>query len=219
MPHPVASAFASLGPDVTPAQVIRFHRNAFGAALMSAEKTVSAAGVEPQVPSEPEQNTHATTGVEDSGKGGKAAVLADLAGERRKRQELEQTVAQLRSGLTQALGIDEKDAEKGDLTSVVATLTEQVAEMATRTAVERLARQHGITADDDIDLLMSVTDETARARMAARIAPGPSEDPKGGAKTPRPDPSQGKGGNDGAVRPTSVAQVMADLRAAREGAK
>lgn len=192
MPQPVASAFASLGPDVTP----------------------------PPVQSEPEQNPQATTGVEDSGKGGKAAVLADLAGERRKRQELEQTVAQLRSGLTQALGIDEKDAEKGDLTSVVATLTEQVAEMATRTAVERLARQHGITADDDIDLLMSVKDETARARMAARIAPGPSEDPKGGgAKTPRPDPSQGKGGNDGAVRPTSVAQVMADLRAAREGAK
>lgn len=212
------SAYAALGAGISPADVLGFHRSTFGDARMDAAGDGGGEGEQPDDPSADQAKGDNPDGKADDGKGGKSAILADLASERDKRQALERTVNELKSGLLKALGVEEK-SDKDDAASVIATLTERLDAMSTESAVEKLARKHGIADDDDIALLTSVKDDEARAKMAARLAP--KKDDAGGEKpsgwrTPRPDRSAGKGGSGSEARATSVTQVMDDRRAARE---
>lgn len=154
--------------------------------------------------------------------------LKALQKERDARSALEKEVAALK-------------AFQGQFTDMVATLsgkpaaataedavkqlTDQVAALTHGNLVERVAREHGITDAADVTLLSAMQTEDAIRNLAARLKP--TDDGKGGDKKdangkkatrPKPDPSAGAGGGDTSAKPTSVAQVMADRRAAREAA-
>lgn len=140
-------------------------------------------------------------------------------GQQKVNRDLEAKLNTLRDGLKTALGIEDK---KADATELVTKLQEQLNQLAHDNLVESAARRHGITEEDDLALLRTAKDPEAMEKLAARLAPKADEGDKskpGKPGTPKPDPSQGKGAGSGAVRPTSVAQVMEDRRAAREKTK
>lgn len=132
----------------------------------------------------------------DDGKGGKSAVLADLATERDKRQALEQQVNQLleaqktqATALAQAFGL--KPEEATDVSRLAASVTalQQQFEQSQRTnLVLSVANEHGITDKDAIEDLQAVTDEQAMRRLAGRLKAAQAPLQPG---TPRPDLSQG----------------------------
>lgn len=134
-------------------------------------------------------------------------------------RDLEGKLNTLKDGLKAALGIEDKKADPADL---VARLQEQLDRLTHDNLVSDVARRHKITNDDDLALLATARDADAMDKLAARLAPKADDGDKsrpGKPGTPKPDPSQGKGAGSGAVRPTSVAQVMEDRRAAREKTK
>lgn len=95
----------------------------------------TAGATTPQQPGQTPPATEAPKG--DDGKGGKAAVLADLAAERDKRQALEKTVADLQkqhddqwSSLMTGLGVKPESTEANP----VETLTQQVQQIQTQLA-------------------------------------------------------------------------------------
>ena len=140
-------------------------------------------------------------------------------GQQKVNRDLEAKLNTLRDGLKTALGIEDK---KADATELVTKLQEQLNQLAHDNLVESAARRHGITEEDDLALLRTAKDPEAMDKLAARLAPKADDGDKsrpGKPGTPKPDPSQGKGAGSGAVRPTSVAQVMEDRRAAREKTK
>ena len=109
----------------------------------------------------------------------KDSVLADLADARKRLKQFEEAQA---------------EAEKAKLSDIERAQTEAqearkaADEARTEVARYRIAAKHGITSEDDLELLASVTDEAAMERLAARIAkpatPG----------TPKPDLSAGSAG-------------------------
>jgi hypothetical protein len=130
----------------------------------------------------------------DDGKGGKSAVLADLAAERDKRQALEAQVATLTqnqqtqtAALANAFGLKpEETSDVSALASQVPALQEHFAASEHQNLVLTVANAHGISDTEAIADLSSVKDEQAMRRLAGRIqataaAPG----------APRPDLSQG----------------------------
>ena len=119
----------------------------------------------------------------------KDSVLADLAAERQARKDLESKFARV----AEAFGVK---AEKGNPDDAVAQLTDVVGTIQSQLAVERLARQHKITAEDDIAALMAVSDTAAREKLAARLAPpddAPDNEPR--PRAPKPDSTQGPKGS------------------------
>ncbi len=120
----------------------------------------------------------ATAQATDDGKGGKQAVLADLAAERDKRQELETKLAKLEeSQATQAKALAEAFGVKPEETSDVTRLAAQVQALnAQFEATQRqnlvltVASEHGITDADTLADLAKVTDEQAMRSLAARLA-------------------------------------------------
>lgn len=144
-----------------------------------------------------------------------------LEKERTKRKALEKEVAGLKAFQAQftqfvtGLTGDDKapTTEEG-----LKQLTEQVTALTHQNLVERVAREHGITAADDVEMLRELKTEDAIRKLAARLKPADDKGGDGDAKgrKPKPDPSAGKGGGDGAGKPATVAEVMAARRAARE---
>lgn len=154
----------------------------------------------PAVPAAPVTGTPDPAATDGDGKGGKSAVLADLATERDKRQALEAQVQQLTAAqtaqtdaLAKAFGIkSEETSDTAALAAKVTTLQEQFATAQHQNAVLSTAAAHGITDKDDVALLSSVKDEATMQALAARIAKG-----NGTPGTPKPDRSQGGTGSDG----------------------
>lgn len=111
-----------------------------------------------------------------------------LEAEREARKGLEQQLAQMREGLASVFGV--KPDGKATAEELVSTLSKQVGDLQHSALVDRLARQNGITDDDDIDLLRSAKDEDAMTRLATRLAAKaePDETKPG---TPKPDLTQG----------------------------
>ena len=127
---------------------------------------------------------------EKLGEGGMKA----LESEREKRKELEQTVAQMKSAqeaqtaaLAEALGV--KVDKKQDGTEVVAALQKQVEEMQREAAINRIARDNGITDAEDIALIGEARSEDAMSKVAARLKTATTAIPK-------PDGSQGPKGDE-----------------------
>jgi hypothetical protein len=158
----------------------------------------------------------AGTGEKDTplGEGGLKALQA----ERDARQALETELRQFKTGLAEVLGIDSKDAKSDDL---VPTLQREVQEMRREVLVDRIAREAKISDDDDLELLKTASDEATMRKLAARLAKKADDDDTGkneatnGRRQLKPDPSQARGGK-GESKPSSIAAVMEERRAARE---
>ena len=135
-----------------------------------------------------------------------------LKSERDARKAVAAELATLKQGLAAALGGNE-DGGKPSTDDALAAITSQLADMKHENTVLALANQHKITDPGDIDLLRATRDGDALAKLAARLAtPTPTGGNDGGK--PKPDPTQG-GDRKPHGKPTSVAQVIADRRAAR----
>lgn len=111
-----------------------------------------------------------------------------------------------------ALGIPAEPDEGGEgLAAKVQRLQQQFEQAQWATSVESAARRHGITSDEDIDLLRIAPSEEALAKLAERLRPSLQDHPATPPRTPKPDPSVGKG-NHGGNRPSSVAQAAEEYR-------
>lgn len=90
----------------------------------------------------------------------------------------------------------EKEAAKANLSEVeraqaeAREAQEASAKAAAELSVYKLAAKHGITDEDDLELLSAAPDEATRERLAVRISAA------GSAPTPKPDLSQGAKGSD-----------------------
>lgn len=90
----------------------------------------------------------------------------------------------------------EKEAAKANLSEVeraqaeAKEAQEASAKAAAELSVYKLAAKHGITDEDDLELLSAAPDEATRERLAVRISAA------GSASTPKPDLSQGAKGSD-----------------------
>lgn len=209
-------------PDTIQA-LIDFHRRHFGGSQMEVEADPGGDEKPPAGDGKPaEDGKHADD--EILGEGGKKALKA----ERDARQALEKQVTDLKNSqidpkkLAEALGIKLGDAKSsGD--DMVTALQKQVSDMQHESRLYRIVAKHQITDGDDVELLRSLGDEVAMERLATRLAKessrdGSADNGKGETRRPRGDKSQGRGG-DGDNRPSSVAQVIEERRAAREAKK
>lgn len=144
------------------------------------------------------------------GEGGERALKA----ERDARKALEGQLSDLKKGLLTALG-GEAD-EKTDDADALAKIQQRLDDMQHQNTVLAVANEHRITNKDDLALLGTIKDAEAMKKLAERLAPAEEErDAK--SRRPKPDRSQAGGGSDsGSAGGKSVAQIMADRRAARE---
>lgn len=133
-----------------------------------------------------------------------------LESERTARKELERQVQQLQqqhttqmSALAEAFGIKPEGAKPEEM---VSTLQQQVSEMQHRLLVDRVARKHQITENDDLELLASAKDEQVMDRLATRLAAKAGEG-EAGPGTPKPDLTQG--GQGGTSQGGSTAEQFA----------
>ena len=195
------------------AEIIAIHKSLFGGWTMTA------------TPPEPDPNQpDGTKPDDDGGKDDGDKPLGPngekaLAAERDARKKSDQKVAALEAQfakLAEAFGV-KPDESKPDGADKVDALAKAVDTILHNSAVDRVARDHGITDKDDLAILAEQATGEAMEKLAKRLQPAKNDD--GGAKPkrrpPAPDPSQGRGGgNDGAKQ--SVTQVMAERRAARE---
>lgn len=148
------------------------------------EQTAPATGtVTPTATTEPTPNgnTGATPADAPLGEPG----LNALRQEREAREKLEREVGPLRQQMEALSRVFGGESTTGKPEDVVATLQQQVADMRHDTLVERVARSHGITDDDDVAVLREVRDEALMQRLAERLKTPP------GPTVPAPDQGQG----------------------------
>lgn len=194
--------------------LINFHRQCFGGFVMTAgtiepPAIPPAAGAPPaatppadgQQPPKPDDNGDQTNW-EDRFKG-----------QQKVNRDLEEKLNGLRNGLAAALGVEPKKTSTDD---IVATLQQQMADLAHNNLVLSVANTHKITDPDDLALLAEIKDEAALRKLAARIkpsdAPPATEPPK--KRTPAPDPSQGR--STGAPKPGEAGKAEAARRFAKQ---
>lgn len=139
------------------------------------------------------------TGSDDADKPlGEGGVKA-LQAERDARKALEQQVAQMQqsqqqqmAAIAQAFGV-KPPASDDDGTQLISTLQEQVAEMQRTNLLATVAREHEITAADDIALISEAKSEDGMRRIAARLQAATATNDAPG--TPKPDRTQGGTGD------------------------
>lgn len=175
-------------------QIIDTHRALFGGFTMLADNNSA-----PEAPKEPSDGSKAPEAPKDDDKADKAdeklgdSGLRALQRERDGRKALEQQMSELKRGLAAIAGAETPDPTKVTVEDVAA----QMQHMQHELAVERAARSHGITAEDDIKLLVATTSEDQLNALAARLAPADHTGSDGAKpRGPKPDPSIGRGGGD-----------------------
>lgn len=128
---------------------------------------------------------------------GPAGVKA-LQQERDARGELEKQLKAMQdqfTGVAEAFGVKVEKGAKPD--EALMRLTSTVGAIQDQLSVERLARQHKITDEEDIATLLAVSDGGARAKLAARLAPtSDAPDNELRPRLPKPDGTQGSKGAD-----------------------
>ena len=77
----------------------------------------------------------------------------------------------------------------------------------------KIATDAGVTDARDVALIQAQPDEAAMKALATRLAGDPADADRKRRGVPKPDLSAGRSGGG---RPSSVAQVMEERRAARE---
>lgn len=127
---------------------------------------------------------------EPLGEPGKKALEA----ERDARKKAEGDLAALRTDfdsfkteLSKAFGIQSATDDGAD---ALVQVQRQLNSIQHENAVYRLAAQHEITDEGDLDLLKSATDEAAMTKLAERLASAKAASTPG---TPKPDATQGGG--------------------------
>lgn len=173
---------------------------------------------------------------DDDGKGGKDAILADLAKERDKRQSIEKQLADAQSAqqttldnIAKALGL--KSDETPDPEKLTAQLTTEQAkarEAAVQLAVYRNASAAGANPDALLDSAsflrtLAEVDPTNADAVNAAIKTAIDANPRLKATTEDPFPTAGQAGigvtGGGSVpgdpRSADLAQIEADLRASK----
>ncbi|MGC0251515.1 hypothetical protein [Pseudactinotalea sp. Z1748] len=140
-------------------------------------------------PGEPEPHADAT-GNGFKSEHSKQSVLSDLARERAERQQLKAELDTFKSSIAEAFGVKPEPADDGK--DLLSELQDQVATMRHESALLRLANQHKITDEQDLELLGTAKDAEAMEVLAKRLAP--SEDGGQGSGIPKPDLTQGARG-------------------------
>lgn len=194
------SAFAAGA--CTPADVLAFHLSRFGGFRMSNDDSANSGA-------DKDKDTGTDTGGKDADKDkdtGDASKLGDagkraLQAERDARAAADQRAAAIEKkfddftgALKSAFGVESKEADASDL---VSGLQKQLDTLQHQTLVDQVARRHGITKDEDIELLRSATDKDVMEKLAGRLKPADDEDDDTktrGVRRPRPDGSQGGSG-------------------------
>lgn len=122
------------------------------------------------------------------GDAGKKAIQR----EREARESAERRFKDQQAAIAKALGIE---PEKGE--DPVSNLQARLDAMEKDNLVNRVARRHGITEDDDIELLRSLPDEARMAHFAARLKstaptapPAPAHDPSQGSAPLSPEAAE-----------------------------
>lgn len=130
------------------------------------------------------------------GPNGEKALHAEREARKKSDAEVAALKAQM-SRLAEAFGVKSDDA-KSDDDDKVASLAKSVDAILHNSAVDRVARTHGITDTDDLALLMQQANEQAMEALAKRLQPAKNDDDSAKQKRrpPAPDPSQGRGGGD-----------------------
>lgn len=166
-------------------------------------------GTPPAAPADPATPTEGDD--KPLGPNGEKALKA----EREARGKLEQTVAQMQqsqkdqmAAIASAFGV--KPDAQDDGTQLLTALQQQVAEMQREALVLRIAAQHKLAGDDDIEFLKSAKDEEAMGKLAARLAAN-NADPTT-PSSPKPDLTQG--GKAGDAPKADVKPGIARLRQA-----
>ncbi len=226
--HPFTAPFSpSLALAISPSDILDFHRSTFGDCRMEDDggNKGGDGGTGSDKPDPADKDKGGDSDKDKPlGPNGEKALNAERDARQKAEREAKQSrekVDSILAAFKNALGIE--DDKGSDADDVAARLQERIDSLERGNLVERIARHHKITEDADIEFLKSAKDEEAMTALARRLAPsgGDAGDDNGNGparNNPRPDPNQGKRGDSGA-RATSVAQVMADRRAAREKAK
>jgi hypothetical protein len=213
---------------ISPNDILDFHRSTFGNLRME-DTGGDGSGDDGKDKDEADK----TKPDPDDGKGkadGDADKLGDagkraLTAEREARDKAEKETKALREqvdgffgGLKTLLGADGDKGTKPE--ELIEKLNSKIDGLERANLVESVARRHKITDEDDLDMLRAAKDEDTMSKLAKRLAPSDEDqtDSKGkdGKRAPRADRSQGKGGDGTGSRASSVSQVIADRRAARE---
>lgn len=167
---------------------------------------------EPKDP-EPKPGPKDAGGDKPLGENGEKALKA----ERDARKALEGELSDLKKNLAAAFGV-KAEAGIDDDKDTLSSIQQQIADMKHENTVLALANEHRITQKDDLDLLRATRDPDALAKLATRLAPAGDDagDQKRRPGTPRPDTSQGRGGDNDAKASVATGR---DLYAARRGKK
>lgn len=155
---------------------------------MSQQSTEPKPAQQPSSPAPQPQPAAQATPDEPLGDNGKKALEA----EREARKAAEKDLAAMRgefdtfkTALSGALGVKPEDTSAQD---AMAALQQRMDAMQHDGEVYRLAAQHQITEQTDIDLLRSAKDAESMRKLAERLAAKGSDNTPG---TPKPDGTQG----------------------------
>lgn len=173
------------------AEIIAIHKSLFGGWTMT------------ETPPEPDPNQPDGAKPDDDGKDDGDKLLGPngekaLAAERDARKKSDQKVAALEAQfakLAEAFGV-KPDESKPDGADKVDALAKAVDTILHNSAVDRVARDHGITDKDDLALLAEQATGEAMEKLAKRLQPAKNDDDgtKSKRRTPPPDHTQGRGG-------------------------
>lgn len=126
---------------------------------------------------------------EPLGDGGKKALEAERSARAQAEADLKALRSEFdgfKSSLSEAFGVKSTTDDGSD---ALQQMQDQLNSMQRDTAVFRLAAQHRITDEDDLDLLRSAKDEAAMTKFAERLAATAGTN----SGTPKPDATQGGG--------------------------
>ena len=144
------------------------------------------------------------------GDAGKRALQA----ERDARKALEAEVSTMKQALATLGGVDPKKTSTEDL---IQAQSARIAALEHDNAAMAAVAAHRIAEQADIDLIKSQPTVDAMSALAARLAPAGDQQPKPDQpRTPRPDPSIGRGGR-GDEKATGTVASGRDLFAERHG--
>lgn len=196
------------------AEIIAIHRGLFGGFTMMADEAKE------------EKPETAETKSDDKDEALGENGIKALRAEREAREALEAQVKELKGAketLDALAKVFVKDGEKPDATvDLAAKVTDVIKRLdaadakAERDALaKQVAKEAGVTDASDIELIGQQADEEAMKALAKRLGGTPVEQDRKRRGVPGPDQSAGRGGSNSG-RPTSIAQVMEERRAARE---
>ena len=174
------------------AEIIAIHKSLFGGWTMTATPPEP----DPNQPdgAKPDDDGGKDDGDKPLGPNGEKA----LAAERDARKKSDQKVAALEAQfakLAEAFGV-KPDESKPDGADKVDALAKAVDTILHNSAVDRVARDHGITDKDDLALLAEQATGEAMEKLAKRLQPAKNDDDgaKPKRRPPAPDHTQGRGG-------------------------